>query len=222
MAPGLTFAAANARMVPMMKKQKFRRRIAAWISGIMIGTACLTGCAHGGGSPLSQSSFLLDTFVTVTIYGSRHIFPQKNKDILQGTMDLCKRYEDLLSTTRDTSEIYKINHRQPGTKSMTVSEDTARVIERGLEYCRMSDGAFDITVEPLSSLWDFKSNDPQVPDLAEIEKDLHKVDSGRFGWKTIRYFLNGTTRASIWGPSPRDLSRTGSRNIWKKMELPAR
>ena len=64
---------------------------------------------------------------------------------------------------------------------MTVSEDTARVIERGLEYGRMSGGAFDITVEPLSSLWDFKSNDPQIPDQAEIEKDLHKVD-----YRTIR------------------------------------
>lgn len=174
--PGLTFVIANARMVPMMKNIKFGRRMAAWISGILIGTACLTGCAHGGGTPLSQSSFLLDTFVTVTIYGSRHIFPQKNQDILQGSMDLCKSYEDLLSTTRDTSEIYKINHREPGTRSMTVSEDTARVIERGLEYGRMSGGAFDITVEPLSSLWDFKSNDPQIPDRAEIEKDLHMVD----------------------------------------------
>ena len=91
--------------------------MAAWISGILIGTACLTGCAHGGGTPAQPSRlFCWMTFVTVTIYGSRHIFPQKNQDILQGSMDLCKSYEDLLSTTRDTSEIYQINHRnrEPG------------------------------------------------------------------------------------------------------------
>lgn len=143
---------------------------------MLICTAGLTGCAQMGGQPVSQSSFLLDTYVTVTVYGSKHIFPQKTKDVLQGSMDLCRQYEQLLSKTIDTSEIYSLNHRKPGTERMEVSPDTARVIARGLDYCRMSDGAFDITVEPLTSLWDFKAANPQVPDSDMIQKALEQVD----------------------------------------------
>ena len=44
-----------------------------------------------------------------------------------------------------------------------MSEKTAQVIAKGLEYSRLSDGAFDITIEPLSSLWDFTAENPQVP-----------------------------------------------------------
>ena len=163
-------------MVHMMRREKVRRRAAALISGILISTACLTGCAPPVGAPISQSSFLLDTFVTVTVYGSSNLFSQKTKKAVQGSLDLCREYEQLLSKTIDTSEIYKINHREAGTKSMTVSDDTARVIERGLRYCSLSDGAFDITIEPLSSLWDFKGPDYRVPDQSEIEKDMHRVD----------------------------------------------
>ncbi len=146
------------------------------MSAMLICTAGLTGCSQMGGQPVSQSSFLLDTYVTVTVYGSKHIFPQKTKDVLQGSMDLCRQYEQLLSKTIETSEIYGINHRKPGTADMEVSPDTARVIARGLDYCRMSEGAFDITVEPLTSLWDFKAADPQVPDADKIRADVDKVD----------------------------------------------
>ena len=39
----------------------------------------------------------------------------------------------------------------------------------------MSRGAFDITIEPLSSLWDFTGKTPHVPPEEEIEADLKKV-----------------------------------------------
>lgn len=168
-------------MVHMMKIEKIRRGIAALISGILISTACLTGCAPAKGDPVSQSSFLLDTFVTVTVYGSRHLFAKKTEQVLQGSMDLCRHYEQLLSKTVETSDIYRINHREPGTKSVEVAEETAQVIARGLEYSRLSDGAFDITVEPLSSLWDFKAQEPKLPDKTEIERNRERVD-----YRTVR------------------------------------
>lgn len=168
----LTFENADVKMFYMKKISRYRRMAAAWII-ILISTAGLTGCAQ---QPISQSSFLLDTYVTVTVYGSKHIFPQKAKDALQGSLDLCRHYEQLLSKTIGTSEISAINHRKPGTKSMEVSPDTASVIARGLDYSRMSDGAFDLTVEPLTSLWDFKTADPQVPAADKIRADVAKVD----------------------------------------------
>lgn len=81
-----------------------------------------------------QVVFLLNTFVTVTLYDS------EDQTILDGCMTLCSDYEKLLSKTLEGSEIYKLNHRRPGERTITVSEKTAQVLAEGLEYCRMSRG----------------------------------------------------------------------------------
>ena len=118
--------------------------------------ALLGGCGRRQTEPVSRSGFLLNTFVTVTLYDS------EDEAILDGCMDLCREYEGLLSRTIETRE-------------MEVSEDTADVIEKGLYYSRLSGGAFDITIEPISSLWDFTSENPQVPDPSLIEENLPRV-----------------------------------------------
>lgn len=146
-----------------------RIRIALLMCIIMTGTAGLTGCREKHAEPVSRSSFLLNTFVTVTLYDTR------DEEILDGCMELCSDYEKLLSKTLEGSEVYRMNHREAGQRTITVSDRTARVLAKGLEYSRISDGAFDITIEPLSSLWDFTGSDPQVPPEQEIEADLKKV-----------------------------------------------
>ena len=60
-------------------------------------------------------------------------------------------------STLETSELYQLNH---GTLPLqehayTVSSETAELISKGLEYGELSKGAFDITIGPVSSLWDF-------------------------------------------------------------------
>ena len=67
-----------------------------------------------------------------------------------------------------------------------MSQDTAELIEKGLEYSRLSDGAFDITIEPLSRLWDFSGSDPHVPSEEAIWKELLKV-----GYERVA--VNGNT-----------------------------
>ena len=52
----------------------------------------------------------------------------------------------------------------------------AALLAKGLEYCEKSDGAFDITIEPLSSLWNFTSGEAVIPNEADIEADIPKVD----------------------------------------------
>lgn len=134
-------------------------------------TVCLTGCKENRQiEPISQSAFLLNTFVTVTLYDS------EDQDILTGCLKLCGEYENMLSRTIEGSDIYRLNHREPGTKAMEVQEETAELIEKGLYYSKLSEGAFDITIEPLSSQWDFTAENPQVPDERSLEEGARKVD----------------------------------------------
>ncbi len=113
---------------------------------------------------------MLNTFVTVTLYDT------DDQEILDGCFDLCAEYENLLSRTKENSEVYRLNHRAAGERSIEVSEKTAEVIAKGLEYSRLSEGAFDITVEPLSSLWDFTGENPHVPPEDAVREARERVD----------------------------------------------
>lgn len=138
-----------------------------------------------GNEPISISSIKLNTAVQITIYDSQ------DKALLDDCLALCDKYELVFSRTNENSELYKLNHRKdtsdkdsntdrqttPYPVSGTadtwhISEDLAALLSEGLDITRESDGAFDIAIAPLTSLWDFTAEDPKVPDDAAIQKAL--------------------------------------------------
>ena len=54
--------------------------------------------------PISKTDYMLNTVVSVTIYDSQ------DESLLDGALDICQKYEDLVSPTLKTSEIYRLNH----------------------------------------------------------------------------------------------------------------
>lgn len=152
-----------------------------------------TGCGNitdadtstTGNQPISISSIKLNTAVQITIYDSQ------DKALLDDCLALCDKYELIFSRTNEKSELYKLNHRKDvsagdfGTDGQTtpypvngtadtwhISEDLAALLSEGLDITRESNGAFDIAIAPLTSLWDFTAEDPEVPDDAAIQKAL--------------------------------------------------
>ena len=152
-----------------------------------------TGCGNitdadtstTGNQPISISSIKLNTAVQITIYDSQ------DKALLDDCLALCDKYELVFSRTNEKSELYKLNHRKdtsdkdPNADGQTtpypvsgtadtwhISEDLASLLSQGLSITRESDGAFDIAIAPLTSLWDFTAEDPKVPDDAAIQKAL--------------------------------------------------
>lgn len=118
--------------------------------------------------PVSSTAFKLNTVVTVTIYDSR------DESLLDEALALCDKYEALFSRTKPSSELYRLNHGtlpKEGNASV-LSSDTADLISKGLEYGNLSNGAFDIAIEPVSSLWDFTSEEKIIPDQAALDAAL--------------------------------------------------
>ncbi|MBS6194966.1 MAG: FAD:protein FMN transferase [Clostridiales bacterium] len=122
--------------------------------------------------PISATEFKLNTVVTVTIYDS------KDEQLLSDVMALCDNYENLFSRTKESSEIYQLNHGTLPQKehAFLLSPETGELIEKALEYSRLSGGAFDPTIEPVSSLWDFTSGEKTVPSSQDIQTNLKLVD----------------------------------------------
>lgn len=135
----------------------------------------LTACAAATSPPPAQNNgmqsrviFYFDTVVTVNAYTD-------NPEVLDELEAECLRYENLLSKTVEGSDVWNINHASG--ERVQVSDETRKLILKALEFSAMSDGRFDITVEPCVALWDFTSEDRgALPDAAALAAAAEKVD----------------------------------------------
>ncbi len=129
----------------------------------------LAGCTAS--QPVSRSGFALDTFVSVTVYdgGTANV---------QAVLDACfaeiTRLENLLSVTRETSDIARINAANGA--PVTVAEETVQLLNIAVRYGDLSGGAFDITLRPVTALWNFTAEQPTLPDAEELAAAVSTVD----------------------------------------------
>lgn len=121
--------------------------------------------------PITGTAFKLNTVVTVTIYDST------DQSLIDDALALCDKYEALFSRTMESSELYRLN---AGTlpkeeDGFVVSPETADLVAKSLEYAQLSDGGFDPAIEPLSSQWNFTSEEKVIPDKATLKAALPLV-----------------------------------------------
>lgn len=126
----------------------------------------LCGCTPKNTS-YSKNNLFFDTIITITVYDPDHV------SYIQDCFDLASYYENLLSRTKEGSDIFKINHANGG--FVEVQDETIELLNIGLHYCQLSNGAFDITVGALSDVWDFKNNEGIVPSGEAIDAALQTV-----------------------------------------------
>lgn len=142
--------------------------------------------------PIEKTIFALDTSVSIKLYDT------SDEKILSEALELCNHYEDIFSAHKETSELYKLNHRKEGVNEVEVSPELAETIEKALEYCKLSNGAFDITIEPVQMLWAFDSENTKVPDENLIKEELKKVDYTKVSVdKNIVKFESADTRIDL-------------------------
>ena len=137
----------------------------------------LCGC-NSGETENSETRFLLYTVCTVTA--------DCGDDIINGAFSLCEDLERTLSKNVKDSDVYRLNNTEG---FVSVSPDTLKTVERALYYSELSGGKFDITIAPVSALWDFKNQ--VVPDRNEIAEALKNVDYHSVEIKKSEISLNG-------------------------------
>lgn len=122
--------------------------------------------------PISATAFKLNTVVTITIYDSQ------DTSLLDDALSLCDHYEEIFSRTKESSELYQLNQGllPRSEKGFSISSELEKLIQSGLFYGELSEGAFDISVEPVSSLWDFTSGEKVIPTKQKIQDALSLVN----------------------------------------------
>ena len=128
---------------------------------ILLLAFCLCGCQSN--TVNTDTQFVLDTVAKLTADCS--------SETLNSAFELCRDYEKLLSRTKKESAVYKLNN---SNGFIETDAETLKIIERSIYFSKISDGKFDITILPVSSLWDF--NNQIVPPKDEIAEALKNID----------------------------------------------
>lgn len=129
----------------------------------------LIGCASASVRPTSKTEFALDTACTISIYGTAPA----------GTLDkafaLLNNVGARMTIDEPTGELVNVND-AAGTSPTHVDPELFHVIQVGLRFSRMTKGAFDITIGPLTKLWGIGTGGTTVPSKEQIRRALSLVD----------------------------------------------
>lgn len=108
----------------------------------------------------SLSTFAMGSLVQQTVYGDQAEAAASAASFAITTL------ENEISWRIETSDIHALNA-AAGTKEISLRDSSANLLEQLLDVCSRSHGAFDITIAPLSLLWNFDEA-PALPSAEDI------------------------------------------------------
>jgi len=133
------------------KKRKKNDLIFALLGGLLV-TLIILGSLFFQDEPIERvvrTRFMMGTVVTITVYDTL----KDAEEAIEAAFDRIDEVSRAASTYDPTAEAYILNEK--GTIS-TPSDYLLDIIDLSKEYCEMTNGSFDITIEPLLDLWRFK------------------------------------------------------------------
>ncbi|HUS72848.1 MAG TPA: FAD:protein FMN transferase [Sedimentisphaerales bacterium] len=120
--------------------------------------------------------------------------PDKAKKCVETAFAEIQKVDDLMSDYKSNSEISKVN-RDAFKGPVKVSRSTFEVLQKSAEFSRLSEGAFDITIGPLTKLWRSAAEANSVPTDAELEQARSKVGYEKLyldaNELTVRFAVDG-------------------------------
>lgn len=136
---------------------------------VVIVVAVIWLYAGKSGEPFESTSLAMGSYVQQTVYGA------KAQDAAAAAAKSVADLENLIAWQIGTSDIAKLNA-QAGSEWIPINPKTAQLLNTCLDAAAKSGGAFDPTILPISSMWDFGGDNQRLPGKDEIEKFLPYVD----------------------------------------------
>ena len=115
--------------------------------------AGLAGCAPS--EPVSRTDFFMSTLVTQQAYG------RGAEEALARAADTLGEWEQRFSLYEEDSDVCRINA-AAGVQPVRVSEATAALLAQAKALAQTTDGAFALTVAPITLAWGVHSDSPRV------------------------------------------------------------
>lgn len=163
------------RVTTLLNRISKRRKILSWLIGAAFGLsssfpAAIAEQQHN--LKRYEAAFsAMGTQFTVVAYGKRHGFVAS---AVESAFEEVRSADLMLNHYRSESELSLIN-RNAAKGPWKISEPMRNLLERCLDYSRLSEGGFDITVGPLMKIWGFFRNSGRAPSSHEIRQALKTV-----------------------------------------------
>ena len=141
-------------------------------AGMILFLAVTSACSRTSG-PTRETRFLLGTAASISIFDESY-----PSSALGSAFDRVSEIQGLMSINEseyDDTEILAVN-RNAGVRPQAVSSETRRVVEAGVAWAEQTNGAFDISIAPVVTLWGIGTPREQVPAPEAIQARLSRVD----------------------------------------------
>lgn len=155
---------------PTAKEPRRKMRNAFFHLAIIFTFLCplfLTGCSS---NEASRDFFSMDTVMHLSAFGD-----QAEQALADAESEI-NRLDHLFSISISDSDIARLNY----SGHAAISDETRQLLERSYELSMKTDGAFDITIYPLSKLWGFYSGKLHIPTESELSSALQHVGAEHY------------------------------------------
>lgn len=141
---------------------------------ILILVIALFPLMEGDQSKTEATTYAMNGYVQQTVYG------KTREEAAVQAADAVQALEDKIAWSTAGSEILTLNTRA-GETWLTLSPEVFSMLRTAQDVAEKSGGAFDITVAPVSRLWDFDNERCEVPAAETIAAMLQNV-----GYQNLR------------------------------------
>jgi len=115
------------------------------------------------------------TFFALGTINLIKLFDNTKENVLEQAVARVLEIEDRMSAFKQDSDISQIS-KNAGLGYQRIHKDTFRLIQKAVEFGKLSNGAFDITIRPLVELWGINKKGSFVPSDTEIQETLPLVN----------------------------------------------
>jgi thiamine biosynthesis lipoprotein len=152
----------------MSKRKKITVTLCCILGAIVVTLLVLWARFGYRAQSSSNTSYAMGTYVQQTVYG-------KNAQAAAAAgAQAVTALENQISWRIEDSDIHKLNN-AAGTDWQQVDSYTIKLLKLSLDVAQKTDGAFDPTVLPLTSLWDFDGK-KHVPTASELKTLLPRIN----------------------------------------------
>lgn len=154
---------------------------------ILILSNLLISCQSQEQNVIKRTQFIMGTLVEISVY-------EKDKEVankaIAKSFNEMSRLESIMSSYKPNSEISKFNISADIKRGIHVSTDLFKVIQRGIHWGKLSNGAIDISIGPAVKLWNFDSESPSLPDSNILINAIKFIDYRNVSTDSNRISLN--------------------------------
>lgn len=125
-------------------------------------------------TPYEATNLAMGTYLQQTVYG------KKGEEAAAAAAKAVSQLEGEISWRVEDSDVAKLNA-AAGDTWEKINGDTFSLLQKALDVAQQSGGAYDPTILPLSSLWDFGGDNQRLPSQEELSEFLPYV-----GYENLR------------------------------------